>query len=58
MGLEKREDLKSILEEDKKFIQEMQDYLEEFADSIYDIVHVRYVLQKAEYRKVGQNSCI
>jgi hypothetical protein len=52
MGLEERVDLKSILDDDKKFIQEMQDYLEEFADSIYDLIHTKYVIKKADERKV------
>lgn len=42
LGLEKREDLKAVIEDDKQFVQEMSDYLEEFADSIYDMVKFRY----------------
>lgn len=48
MGLENREDLKAILDDDKKFVQEMETYLEEWADSIYDVVKTRYLVLKKE----------
>jgi hypothetical protein len=52
LGLESREDMKTILDEDSAFVTEMEAYLEEWADSIYDLIKTRYAIAKATKRKV------
>jgi hypothetical protein len=44
--------MKAILEEDKEFCTEMEAYLEEWADSVYDVIHTKYFLLKQEAKKV------
>lgn len=41
MGLQKREDMSSILD-DKEFCEEMYKYLDEWAKSVYSIVTAAY----------------
>ena len=51
LGLEKREDLKAILEDDKLFCAEMQKYIEEWSKSIYTVVHLTYIKMRADVRR-------
>lgn len=43
--------MKVILEDDPKFIAEMEAYLEEWADSINDLVKIRYTINKTNIKK-------
>ena len=52
LGLESRQDMKAILEEDTAFVGEMEAYLEEWSDSIFDLIKTRYVILKNDRRKV------
>jgi hypothetical protein len=45
LGLDNKEDFKSILEGDPKFRKEIEAYFEEWSDSIYDICHNRWIIQ-------------
>ncbi|CAK59945.1 unnamed protein product (macronuclear) [Paramecium tetraurelia] len=51
MGLTSREDLKSILEDDKPFCIEQQNVIQQWAENIYKIVHQTYLLKQKQRRK-------
>ncbi|CAD8206691.1 unnamed protein product [Paramecium pentaurelia] len=51
MGLANREDLKSILEDDKPFCNEQQKVITQWAENIYKLVHQNYLLKQKQKRK-------